>query len=171
MSEREYPTIAITANEFPAPGLSPVGTVVRQFSGEHPALVRLGLRNETDRKTTVHTGPTLPFPPVLNDEDDPHGMYLVPEDEHGLLHNRDDDSVIPDAPTDGCWRPAATFGLGGSLVGFSLSAGESHEDRYVVLAPANSSECLPVGDYRFASTMHVDETGNTFQWELTVTVQ
>jgi hypothetical protein len=171
MSEHKHPTIAITANEFPAAGISPVGSVVRQFSDEQPALVRLGVRNETASKTMIRTAPPRPFPATLNNADDPHMMYLVPEDEQGLLHNRDDDPIIPDTPDDGCWRRRPTGATGQALIGFYLPAGESHVARYVVLAAPDTYECLPANDYHFTSTMYVDETGNKFDWDLTVTVR
>lgn len=101
MSGREYPTIAIAANEFPAPGLSPVGTVVRQPSDERPALVRPGLRNGTAGETTIRTAPPLPFSAFRNRPDDPHRTYLITEDEEGFRHGRDGDGQVPRAPVAG----------------------------------------------------------------------
>lgn len=171
MSEHGYPSIKIVANEFPAPGISPVGDVERQYSDEQPALIRLGLQNDTNEKVTINTGQPLPFAAYHNDPEEPNTMYLITEGEQGFLHNKDEKPIIPDAPEDGCWRIRPTGGHGGALVGFYLQPEEAREARYVVLADSSDSECLPAGDYHFSSTVHVDEVGNTFDWNLTVMVQ
>lgn len=171
MSRREHPTVEITSNEFVAPGIAAVGDVVRQFSNEHPALVCLGLRNETRQEKTLHTAPPLPFPVFHNDADDRHEMYLITEDEKGFLHNRNDDPIIPNSPDDGCWRIQSTGGHAQTQVGFSLPAGELYEYNYVVLAPANADACLPPGDYNFTGTLDVDSHDNKYDWGLALTVQ
>lgn len=171
MSEQDYPRIAITTNDVQAPSITPIGAVVHQFSNERPALLRLGLRNKTDRRVEINSAPPIPFPGFLNDGDDPQRMYLVREDEKGLLHNKEGGPVIPDAPEDGCWRIAAAAATGQALVGFYLNSGETNQTEYVVLAPPTPSECLPSGDYHFTEKVHVDEIGNTFDWNLTVTIR
>lgn len=171
MTDYEYPTIAITANEFLAPEINAIGAVERQFSDEHPALIRLGLQNKTSQERILHTGPPLPFPAFRNDGDDAHGMYLITEDEKGFHHNRNGDPIIPEHPDEGCWRIQPTGGHGQTQVGFSLSPGELYESNYVVLAPASADACLPAGDYHFTGTLNVDDRDNKYDWSLSLTVQ
>jgi hypothetical protein len=171
MTDHEYPTIAITTNEFQAPGIDAVGGVERQFSDENPALIRLGLQNKTSEERILHTGVPLPFPGFSNDEGDVHGMYLLTEDEKGFLQNRNGDPIIPEHPDKGCWRIQPTGGHGQTQVGFSLAPGELYESDYVVLAPADADACLPAGDYHFTAWLKVESAGGKYDWRLTVSVR
>lgn len=171
MSEHEYPTITVTANEGHGSAPSVAGTAVRQCSDKRPALVRLGLQNETGRELVVRSTPPHPFPAFRNRPDDPHRIYLITEDGERVRHGQGDEPIIRDSSDDGCWRIRRTGGHGQVLAGYHLSLDESKESEYVVLADADASKCLPAGDYHFNSTIYINDVGGAFDWTITLTVR
>lgn len=169
MSTADFPEIQVTENALDSPLLSPTAEVVRPFSNERPASLRLGVTNEDTARRTFQCGVPKPFVDVQNDLDDEHRMHLIPEDERGLLHDSEDSPIVTSEPDDGCWRVNPTGATSQILDGFRLKPGESITNEYVVLAAPDSAECLPPDDYHFETTLWADD--EEMQWKLTVTVQ
>lgn len=169
MTEADFPKIHVMANILASSLLSPTAEVVRQFSSERPALLRLGVTNEDTTRRTFQCGVPEPFGDVQNDASDEYRMCLIPEDEEGVLHDSEDSPIVPSEPDDGCWRVRPNWGDSQILSGFRLRPGESFTNEYVVLAAPDSEECLPPQDYHFETTL---QTGDEeMHWKLTIAVQ
>ncbi len=135
----------------PAPA-TPEGTELtvgftRPANGDGPARLWVGLVNGADRELRIGFGATPPFSGYYGDV---HASVEAPPPRTGLLVIPDDDRnyasydyVVPDEPTDGCWRAV------GPAVGppvrsvVDVPPGQGIAGEYVALAPNDALQCLP----------------------------
>lgn len=149
-----------TAEATPALEVSFAASVERSFAAEHPGRVRIELTNDGTAPLAmgVSHGIEGPFSAVEGEQVGGDATLVLLADPPGDHHEtppgvpcRDGRSAIPEAPTDGCWRPACEYGLLSAHYAIELAAGETRSWPYVVLDGFND-RCLPAGRYRFAST-------------------
>lgn len=153
-----------TSNRSPsAPSMA--ASVVRQTARDHPARVRVTVRNPSSESVVLRYGATLLLTDHSGHDDRrdhgghgtaawPEALVLDPVTHVGPW----DEPVRTD---DGCWR----FPAGGRtpvqsvLRNRELPPGESRSEEYDVFTRGTDRPCLPEGSYRFedAGGVRLDE--------------
>lgn len=188
-----YPRISVEGEAVTDDrAFAPEITVTEQMSADSPAFVRIELTNTAQRPMEMTHGYITPFHWMKGHlRDGSKALYLVPGKgetrfDNTVVEHPEGTSLIPDAPTDGCWRVTEELWcLGGKL--WEAVPGATHQRDYAVLDEPESSTCLQPGTYRFEVTweetplqeypdgdtelrFHSGDT-NPYSWEFTVTLQ
>lgn len=140
-----------------APAVSFTVEVLRSFTDEHPAALRLALVNEGEEplvvRWNVSDGQGGPFNAVWGiqrDGDAEVGVFR--RDGSAVLCVPGDGSPVPETTADECWAPPCEAVDLPSLHGrFELSPDEPNADEYVVLDGLDGG-CLQTGTYVFGGT-------------------
>jgi hypothetical protein len=128
--------------------------VVRSFTDEHPASLRLALANGGEEplvvRWNVSGGQGGPFNPVWGVQRDGDAEVGVFRRDGQALCVPGDGSPIPERRVDGCWAPPCEeVDLPMSLHGrFELAPDDPTADEYVVLDGFDGT-CLEAGTYEF----------------------
>lgn len=122
--------------------------VTKQFSKTEPAKLQIRFTNTGDTDKEMMFGPTPPFSTYLSSNRDP-AMVLIP-DHNKHIHAEGADQIIPDEPSDGCWKEQGNgmviWGTGTSMV---FEPGESVSQSYTIIAQHNNEPCFQEGEYRY----------------------
>ncbi|MFD1641896.1 hypothetical protein [Halohasta litorea] len=134
-------TIAST-DEAPDLPVEPTVELVRDTATEdHPPRLRTTLTNTGDEPVSVGEGRAVHFEYVA---DDSGVLTLLPGDS---------DSEYP-AEAD-CWRLTEGIAITEEYRTFEIDAGESSSRLVDLYATPDADGCLPVGEYRFESTIGI----------------
>lgn len=173
-----FPDLSATGDEIPAgheSGLSASVELVRQYSRDEPARLRISLVNRSDTAREITFGPSLPFSTLRGGKEEGAAVaVLVPDDRtHVHVERAGDSSSEPAEPDDGCWQIEGVarddiaqyerFDSGGSLT-----------EAYSVYALTENGDCLPPGEYRFEDSW-VNRPGTSpefsVDWGFTLAVE
>jgi len=115
--------------------------VVREAAtADHPPRLRTTLANASDRRVRIGEGRAVHFEYV---DDDSGALTFLPVD------------LAARAEPD-CWRLAERVAVTEEYRTFELGAGESRSREIDLYAtPADTDACLPVGEYRFETTVSI----------------
>lgn len=114
--------------------------VVREAAtDEHPPRLRTTLTNTSDEQVRVGEGRAVHFEYVI---DDTEALVLLPPGDE-----------YPAAP--GCWRLTDDIATTEEYRTFTVDAGESSGRPVDLYARPGEDACLPVGEYRFETTISV----------------
>ena len=123
--------------EFP---IRPAVKVTREAATEdHPPQLRTTLTNAGDERVRVGEGRAAHFEYVYDADD---ALVLLPVDRE-----------YPAEP--GCWRLADAIAITEEYRTFALDPGESSERLVDLYATPGEDACLPVGEYRFETTVSI----------------
>lgn len=169
-------TSSVAADEF----ILTAG-VSQRFENSHPAQVRVELVNGGETTRSVRSGPAPPLDPQLGYQRDGTGrVFLLPPDGTGYevpsesqapseIEIGPQDRLIPQGPTDGCWRArSASVTVYSMARGTTLDPGESIHRRYALLAHPDNDPCLPAGLYEFRDTITIDDQEANVSFALNV---
>lgn len=138
------------------------------ITSDHTALLRFTVENTGDEPVRVGDGHNRIYSGVVSagDASEP-GLLLIPPEEDVRKDPR-------------CWKPALSYAVPSALGYESLDAGETATMTYECWGQSDNSapDCLPVGDYRFDTTYHVQPGGKpldsddeeTFEWGFTLSI-
>ena len=154
-------TIAAT-DEAPELPVEPTVELVRDTATEdHPPRLRTTLENTGDEPVTVGEGRAVHFEYVA---DDSGVLTLLPADS--------DTEYLAD--TD-CWRLTEEVATTKEYRTFAIDDGESSSRLVDLYATPDADGCLPVGEYRFASTIGIvgddSEPESSAAWGFSVSLE
>jgi hypothetical protein len=140
--------------------VSPAVEVVREAATEEsPPRLRTVLENASDEAVTVGEGRAVHLEYV---RDDSGGLVFLPA--HG---------EFPAEP--GCWRLTDTVATTQEYRTFEIDAGATSERLIDLYATPGEDACLPVGEYRFETTVSVgqpgSESGPSGTWTLVILLE
>ncbi|WP_435075398.1 hypothetical protein [Halorubrum sp. HHNYT27] len=144
-------------DDFP---VSPAVEVVREAATESaPPRLRTVLENTSDETVTVGEGRAVHLEYVSDDSGDL--VFLPAEGE------------FPAEP--GCWRLTDTVATTQEYRTIDIDAGGSSERLIDLYATPGEDACLPVGEYRFETTVSIgrpdSEAGPSGTWSLTILLE
>ncbi|MDV7350096.1 hypothetical protein R3751_09960 [Halorubrum distributum] len=126
---------------------------------DHPPRLRTRLTNAGDERVRVGEGRAAHFEYVSDGDD---ALVLLPAD-----------AEYPAEP--GCWRLADAIAITEEYRTFALDPGESSERFIDLYATPGGDACLPVGEYRFETTVSVvsgdAEPESSATWGFTVVLE
>lgn len=168
MVPSDFPSFSAEGKILEEDLISSVVSVSSNPTKEHPAIIQLGLQNQSENILEFEFGFTYPFDSVRNNEG-PATVFLVPLDgAESML-----ESGIPETLTDGCWKFDGELVLPQSGMNIQLDSGESVMRKYALLMPPYSDLCFPSGTYLYTTefVMSSDSEGQkSVSWELTVQI-
>lgn len=133
--------------------------VIREFTVDHPAKIRVILGNNGSESRQFVYGPK----PIS------HGQHL--ESDASLMADWEEEtsSLSPDA--EGCWRANSVLIAHPVLRKVGLQPGETVTEDYVLVVPKDSTKCAPPGVYHFSGSLEVeksedDSTPISLDWAL-----
>ncbi|VTT87365.1 hypothetical protein DM2_699 [Halorubrum sp. DM2] len=135
--------------------------VVREAAtADHPPRLRTTLTNASDRRVRVGEGRAV------------HFEYV--SDGSGALTFLPVDMEAPAEPD--CWRLTDSIAVTEEYRTFELGAGESRSRSIDLYAtPADTDACLPVGEYRFETTVSIvsddAEPQSSAEWGFSVVLE
>lgn len=135
--------------------------VVREAAtAEYPPRLRTTLTNAGDRRVRIGEGRAVHFEYV---DDDSGALTFLPVDVEARAE--------PD-----CWRLAERVAVTEEYRTFELGGGESRSREIDLYAtPADTDACLPVGEYRFETTVSIvsenAEPEASAEWGFSVTLE
>lgn len=140
--------------------VAPSVDVVREAATESsPPRLRTTLENAGDETVTVGEGRAVHLEHV--------------SDETGALVFLPSEREFPAEP--GCWRLTDRVAVDGEYRTFEVEAGASSSRRVDLYGMPGEDACLPVGEYRFETTVSVGEPGSdpeqSGRWSLTVLLE
>lgn len=190
-----YPHVSVEdATVTDGRAFSPKITVIRQFSEEAPALVRIELTNDASMNTEISLAHIVPFDSMKGHRpDESASLYLIPEsgsvrgDTTTSDPPKNGESLIPETPINGCWRLSDHPLIRESGTLWNADPGASLRRDHAVLDEPKSETCLQSGTYRFSvswtETPRHDlrgvmgeqqysqtEDSTSYSWEFTVTL-
>lgn len=151
------------------------GEPTSAFTEESTGRVDLSVTNLTDETKTVSALAALPIPPNAGEHTNSNDqLVLLPSDRTGYEHPDTDpeDSVLPQSPTDGCWKPRPE--LGGPVLqpyGASIDSNESLTREYKAFADEDNDSCLEPGVYTFESEVNVSGVDGEIDVELEIELE
>lgn len=152
------------------------GAIASAPSESQPAHLALAVRNRLHEEVTVQFGHAPPLSGLsLSTDAGDASMELgpvAPSEELGIVDRNDDGEkrIVPDGPTDGCWRALDRPVVPDYFVARTLSACETFERRFRVLAHPDNDGCLPPGTYRRTDAVEDRDTETTVEVSLAITV-
>lgn len=154
-------TLASTDDD-PALPVRPAVDIVRETATEdHPPRLRTTLENTGDESVTVGEGRAVHFEYVT---DDSGLLTLLPGET---------DTEYPAAAD--CWRLTEGIATTEEYRTFEIDAGGSSSRLVDLYATPDADGCLPVGEYRFESTIAVgsddDEAESSATWGFAVSLE
>ncbi len=142
----------------PTPADSPFQHSVKflaQPTSDHPARIRISIRNASDTTQTIQTNHwKLPFPSPLAES----------RPDTGLVISQDGDPSL----TDGCWRDhAKTYPMVDTR---TLAVGDTLTKQYGVANWVKNDTCWPTGDYSFTQgyTVNPETDEYSYGWGFTL---
>lgn len=160
----DYPSLRVSDDEVPVEFADVSATVVRQFDDDGPAEIRVAFTNESDAEREFGFSASPPFSGLngrTGDRDD--FALLAPLESEVHVHASMEgtppaSAVIPDEPTDGCWRATADINAEPIAVPRRLAPGETLAETYALLAaPVGEESCPLRGEYRFESNSYFED--------------
>ena len=147
-------TIAATDDD-PGIPIQPTVEVVRgAATNEHPPQLRTTLTNTSEETVTVGDGRAIHFEYVTADSG---RLTLLPPGG--------------DYPAeDGCWRLSEGIITTAEYRTVKIAAGESHSRPVDLYATTDTEGCLPVGEYRFETTISLtgDDAESSVSWGFSI---
>lgn len=147
-------------------GLSLDAEVVEpEATDNHPAVVRVSLRNQTGRERFIRANNQPPLPSTESEQSNPR-LVLVPTGRPAS-----DPHPVPIAL--GCWQLAEPVGEVLALDIGRIGPEASRERECTVWgAEDNDEPCLPMGTYRFEGTYEgtENETRAALRWGFTLSI-
>jgi len=150
----------VSTDEDPGLAVRPAVEIVRDSATEdHPPQLRTTLTNTGDEPVTVGEGRAVHFEHVTDDS--------------GLL------TLLPgggEYPADAdCWRLTDGIAITEEYQTFGIDAGESSSRLVDLYAMPNVDGCLPVGEYRFETTISIVSDGaeqrSSAEWGFSVLLE
>jgi hypothetical protein len=154
-------TIAATDDDPEIP-IQPSVEVVREAATtEHPPQLRTTLTNTSDETVSVGEGRAVHFEYVTTDSGT---LTLLPP------AGDDDYPAEPD-----CWRLTEGIAITEEYRTFEIAGGESSSRPVNLYATTEADGCLPVGDYRFETTISLTgddaEADDSATWGFSITLE
>lgn len=142
-----YHLANVQTGDPPAANVTVEASVTRQFSMDQPARLEVAFTNDADESRTFMFGSLVPWDTILGENvDGPGTLLLAPTD-----------GVVPDEPTDDCWRATDGVALPAVMQEEKLEPNETVTGEFHVLAAHDSEECHPPGTYRFEDENYLDD--------------
>lgn len=146
-TSQNFPSITVEVDESNVEYIRGSVEIIRQFSAEAPARLRVSLENDGDESREFAFGSIQPFGGlggihVNRDE----GLILYPEDDSGFSY----EGEIPEESTDGCWRfPDGELLIDDLATTAELQPTKTASMEYDLFDDSDGDECLSEGEYRF----------------------
>ena len=140
--------------------VSPSVEIVREAATESaPPQLRTILENTSDETVTVGEGRAVHLEYVRDDSEE---LIFLPDEE--------------DFPAEsGCWRLTDSIAITEEYRTFEIDAGSSSEQLVDLYAVPGEDACLPVGEYRFETTVSIgqpdSEAGPSGEWSLRILLE
>lgn len=160
----DYPTVRVSNEAVPVDFADVSAGVVRQFGDDAPAELRVAFTNTAGVEREFSFSASPPFSGLggRHEERDAFALLVPLESEvhvaaavEGLPSPTE---VIPDRPTDGCWRATAGLSADPVSVPRRLAPGETLAETYALLAaPVGEAPCPLSGEYRFESNSYFED--------------
>ena len=161
----------ISTSSSPAPRLVLRAELLRDVTENHPARIRVELKNTSTWQLNIVCGSTPPISKYVgrNSKTDAR-LVLIPDQRsmlafEGIVSN-DGDPFIPERPQRGCWRAKRVPIEPDIATEIRLTPNERLSGTYTVLAHPTMTGCVPSGDYRFEATL----TSNPASPKLVLTI-
>jgi hypothetical protein len=122
-----------------------------EMTADHPARVRVRFTNTGEREREFDFGDPPPFAAYFARQQGGEArLYLLPPDGRGFNPEFPDERyVLPERPTEGCWRALDEPSFNAMAVPRTLAPGESIVREYLLLSDPAQEGCFPPGAYRF----------------------
>lgn len=162
------PTTQSTPTSLTADDVDFTVEVIRQFTRDHPARVRLSLSYEGERSLFVEGGTVLPFEDYYGEREGwDERLFLIPDDHDHLqpVDESDDEieaEIVPNSTAGGCWQASyhgfavTGFAATAHLSGESMAASSTIEREYTLLGSPTLG-CDPDGSYRFTDNLTLQQ--------------
>lgn len=154
-------------------------TVESQPTADEPARLTVSVTNESETAWTYPIWPPydetdhrVPFDDCTSSGDRDERLFLIP-DFHDLIGPGDQKGqLLPDTPTDGCWKAGYDRTLEASAGGepTELPPDESFRETYSVLR-AESTDCSRAVTGEFTAWKKVTAKGNEYVVEPSLTLE
>lgn len=141
---------------------------------DHPARIKVRLRNEGDEEREFFFGATPPLSTYTGvSSDGEFELVLIPDDTENIsIEEANDDEefrLIPEKPSGDCWRLEDNIIRQDVVQARTLGTNESVSSSYTLLSGRNNDPCLPAKKFTFPATLRIDK--KDFNWELVVNTE
>jgi len=152
----------VSIDEDPELPVEPTVELVRDTAtADHPPRLRTTLENTGDEPVTVGEGRAV------------HFEYV--SDDSGLLILLPGEADTENLAESGCWRLTEGIATTEEYRTFEIDAGESSSRLLDLYATPDADGCLPVGEYRFESTIAIvgddTEPESSAEWGFSVLLE
>ena len=163
-----YPDITVTGSRMPSNWMvSSSIEVVKQFSEQTPARLRIQFKNDASTSREFLFGPDAPFGPLRGASPSTARLHVLPDDETNPTAGAYS-KVIPSHPVGGCWQLADRYDILDRGLIWQADLNATTAMTYVVLDDPDNEECLPSGTYPFEGEWgerYEDTTDEWFKWQ------
>lgn len=172
--ESKFPAVSVKSGYNQPSDTKMEVNVVRQFTPDKPAKVKISYTNTGESQRTVDFQASPPFSEYVSTGGEPPRLVIIPDDhshispgsvvqnqssqtESSTESQTEEHQLIPENPIDGCWKIPTSFAVYGVAHEKTLSPGETISEEYTVLGHRTNETCLPSGEYRFEQNPYFDE--------------